>query len=157
MTFRENTLTQLDTDIVKLTTANGYNFNYNYSKGLLDIIDIKLFPHVCYLLGGETTRAVNESETLHSSICDVVLVFYYAVNSTELVNNAIDAAEKVISDAKAFLHGWYTNKFAYASIVDRASEQNAIRLNIETIEPYPVQDNRGAILVIAKLEYLESD
>lgn len=158
--FRQNTLTQLATDLVKIKVSNSYNTNLHERivKGYIALSDVTQFPQMFYLLGGEAVQGVNESDTMINWECDIIIGVHFTVNSD--FNNAgilTDEYEKIISDIKDFLHGGQTNKFEWHLILNKQSEKTASRLLIETVEPFvDYKTNKGTVLIMAKINYWEN-
>lgn len=155
-TFRENIFIQLETDLQKLKVSNGYNFDWNYILGYRDLTQGINLPCVCYWLGGETIDNADENNSIHKCISEINFLFYFACNENSLVNEVLSLYEKVIHDAKAFIHCWSQYCFEYYRIKDRANNEYAMNIIIENIQPFDTEANTGSILITARIEYYES-
>lgn len=155
-TFRENIFIQLEIDLQKLKVSNGYNFDWNFILGYRDLTQGINLPCVCYWLGSETIDNADENNSLHKCISEINFLFYFTCNENNLVNEVLALYEKVIHDAKAFLHSWKQHCFEYYKIKDRTNNEYATNLIIENIQPFDIESNAGSILITARIEYYES-
>ena len=157
-TFRQNLLSELATDLLKVTVANGYNHTITTAyRGFVDLSDSIALPNWFYMLGSEPLKPANEAQTLYECDCDFAIGCNFGVNADPNNTGLLgDEAEKIIADIKGFVHSWYANAFNYSVIQNKDSNKYAQSVNIDAIEPIlDYQENKGTILVYAKIKYYE--
>lgn len=148
-TVRQNILKSVLTELLNISSLNGYNFTIaEVKKGFFDKSKITNFPAACIYFGTDLLQNAIEGYAFGESKLQLWLLVY--LNSS--VENQVDDSEKLIQDIYRFFNKDENINPLYVSRLQEVPHVQGY--NIIDTYPYRTNTNISSVGFIIEIDYM---